>query len=283
MYAPSFHMLLLLRIHLIDESCAVGFLNRESLFLIVDTSSSDTRHPHLEEYLTTDTNQSMPLNKSGHLEKIVIAAKLNHDIVSGWPILQIMRKVSKNSTSTVDMTMSEPRPTGYLNVYEYDTSMNIEVGDMVHIQWPAEVVRVSESRYLLAYLTQLQGGTRKPLIYINVSSLSQNQTTTVTIPDATTINFQTGADATVTNNMFAIVGGVLFILVVVVLLAVVVIVIIMLLVMYQRKSTTKQSSNDNYAPVLPRSSAPRILNNPSYFQPVSKFQIIKFVEYIYRN
>ena len=211
-----------------DKSCAVGFLNRESLFLIVDTSSSDTGHPELEEYLMTDTNQSMPLNKSGHLEKFVIAAKLNHDIASGWPILQIMRKVGKNSTSAVDMTMSEPRPTGYLNVYEYDTSMNVEVGDVVHIQWPAEVVRTSESRYLLAYL--IQGGTRKPLIYINVSSLSPSQMTSI-IPAISAVDLITANKITTLTSLssvtvFAVTFGALFILVVFISLSVIGIIIV---------------------------------------------------------
>ena len=129
-----------------------------------------------------ESAQSVPLNESGRVMKIVMAAKFYHSIHSGWPILQIRRRIN-NSLVVVDMAMSEPKSLGYLNVFEYDMSTDIQAGDILRIRGSP----VTESRYLLAYLNH--NGVYKPLLHISVSNLSREVTsdTTLAIGNGTTI------------------------------------------------------------------------------------------------
>ena len=132
----------------------MGFLNRESLDLIVDTPRDNTIFSSLS--FTQNSIRSMPLSVSGNLIKFIIAAKFNHSDPSGWPVLQIRRR--GNVTA---MTRLEARPTGYLNVFEYETSpVDIQPGDVVRINNPES----SGQRYLLAYLSELSVST--PLVYV---------------------------------------------------------------------------------------------------------------------
>ena len=133
----------------------------------------------------------MPLNESEQVIKIAIAAKFYRSVHSGWPILQIRRRVN-NSLVVVDMAMSEPRPPGYLNV-QYDISTDVQVGDIVRIRGSP----VMESRYLLAYLNH--NGIYKPLLHISVSNLSSEATSDTTlaigkISNGTTNYFNTTDD-----------------------------------------------------------------------------------------
>ena len=45
-----------------------------------------------------ESSQSVPLNESGHVMKIAsaMAAKFYHSVYSGWPILQIRRRVNNS-------------------------------------------------------------------------------------------------------------------------------------------------------------------------------------------
>ena len=137
----------------------MGFLHRDSLNLIVaaprDSSIADSLY-FPQQFVPS---LSMPLNVSGQLTKFVIAAKFNHSAHSGWPILQIRRTVGNDSNVTT-MTTVEPTPTGYLNVFEYNLSFNIHLGDQVRILnlQPS----TTGSRYSLAYL----GNPPKPLVHI---------------------------------------------------------------------------------------------------------------------
>ena len=78
---------------------------------------------------------SMPLNQSGPLRRIIIAAKFNTSVDIGWPEIQIIRRASSvtNGSDTYDIafsTVTAPRHTGYLNLYEYDlvvTDFDIQV------------------------------------------------------------------------------------------------------------------------------------------------------------
>ena len=144
-----------------SSTCAVGFLNRQSLNLIVDAPRDDRIHKSL--HFRQHTLQSMPLTESGHLVRFIIAAKFNHSVSSGWPTLQIERKVSNDSHEVVAMTTLEPRPTGYLNVFEYEMSAEVQSGDVVRVYIPEPVTR---KKYLLAYV----GETSKPMVSIEVSN-----------------------------------------------------------------------------------------------------------------
>ena len=180
-----------------DGSCAVGFLHRRSLDLIVDalndTASFTSSSFQFNQY-PLESAQSVPLNESGRVMKIVMAAKFYHSIHSGWPILQIRRRIN-NSLVVVDMAMSEPRPSGYLNVFEYDMSTDVQAGDIVRIRGSP----VTESRYLLAYLNH--NGIYKPLLHISMSNLSgtseATSSTTLAIgnvSNGTTNGFNTTGD-----------------------------------------------------------------------------------------
>ena len=132
----------------------MGFLKNESLKLIVDAP----RNCNFFNFTLNDA-QSMPISESGLLVKFFIAAKFNHTISSGWPLLQIRRiQIKMNGSSDslyfsqVFSTTMEPIPTGYLNVFEYDVqnmSFNIQQDDIIQVFWP-EDTKVSR-RYSLAY------------------------------------------------------------------------------------------------------------------------------------
>ena len=64
-------------------------------------------------------------------------------IVSCWLARNADRR-ARNGTSYVAFTTNttEPKPTGYLNVYEYDlaaTNFSIQVGDVLNISWHGDV------------------------------------------------------------------------------------------------------------------------------------------------
>ena len=66
--------------------------------------------------------------------------------------------------STTNTT--EPRPTGYLNVYEYEfnNSVAVQIGDEVAISWHGNVSQIDQIRYSLAYYTD--SGSRVPMVSI---------------------------------------------------------------------------------------------------------------------
>ena len=228
--------------------------------------------------------QSMPLTESGHLVRFIIAAKFNHSVPSGWPTLQIKRRVNNGSHEAVATTTMEPRPTGYLNVFEYKMSAEIQPGDIVHVDIPEQDTESSRQRYLLAYV----GETSKPMVSIEVSNHSQSITTlsmvltdvdhktpggdhgTTAAADAAKLITTTEFTATTKllsshkeQPVVVIVGGILCILVVLILLTGV---STTLFVIYRCKNKSKDSSpgiSDVYTAVLPSSSVP-ILHNPTY-------------------
>ena len=102
---------------------------------------------------------SMPVNKSGPLNKIIIAARFDVTMPIGWPEVQIMRR-RDNGMSYIAFTTNttEPKPTGYLNLYEYDLSeaarFIIKSQDMLNITWHGDL---SQDRFLLAYYNCYNG------------------------------------------------------------------------------------------------------------------------------
>ena len=118
----------------------MGFLNEQSLRMIVEAPRDESRSfifseiPHLET--------SMPLNQSGPPRKMIMAAFFQVTASVGWPELQIIRRAS-NGTSFVAFTTSttEPKPTRYLNLYEYnlaETTFYIRPGDMLNFSWQGD-------------------------------------------------------------------------------------------------------------------------------------------------
>ena len=248
-----------------SSSCAVGFLNRQSLNQIVDAPRDDSIHRSLR-FRWQGTHLSMPLTGSGRLVRFIIAAKHDHSIPSGWPTLQVRRRVGNNSHKVVAMTTLEPRQTGYLNVFEYNLSAEVQSGDVVCVlnHTPEPVTESSGQRYLLAYVRE----TSKPMVSIEVSDNNQSITTlSMVTDDCSTVSntspktyggdHVTTAAAAVTNTaveltttmklsssrrkqpVIAIVGGVLCILVVLILLTGV---STTLFVIYRHKNKSKDSS-----------------------------------------
>ena len=64
------------------------------------------------------------------------------------------------------LTCDEPKPSGYLNVFEYEL---IQARDVVHIQvpWPSSP---ETSKYLLAHL-----GASQPMVYIDITNTNSDQ------------------------------------------------------------------------------------------------------------
>ena len=130
--------------------------------MIVDVNEKSTDdHPSVYLYSYTepyDTRApqpatSMPLTQSGKLKKLIIAGEFDVTVSAGWPELQIIR----NATDVVFTTSTaEPKPTGYLNVYEYDISTDkfeIKAGDVLNISWHMhfDVEYLNWNRFSLAY------------------------------------------------------------------------------------------------------------------------------------
>ena len=158
--------------------------------MIVNASRDDVIHSTLD--FRQRTVLSMPINESGLLVRLLIAAKFDHTISSGWPVLQIRRTLNGDSSShlTPLSTMKEPRPTGYLNVFEYvKQAMAFEVqhGDIVRVFWPPDT-NPNERRYSLAYFR----GSSNVMVSIEVRhqtvTTSQDSSVSTTIPPTKTID-----------------------------------------------------------------------------------------------
>ena len=135
----------------------MGFLKKESLQVIVDAPRDNQVYNSFG--FRVANAQSMPINEMGLLVKFFIAAKFDHTIPSGWPLLQIRRRIHTNDSSyylsLVFSTAMEPRPTGYLNVFEYDVqnmALNFDVqhNDRIRVYWPTDT-NILRRRYSLAY------------------------------------------------------------------------------------------------------------------------------------
>ena len=114
----------------------MGFLNKESLRLIVAAHGNPA--PPLY-YPVTPPNHgavsSVPLiNHSGPVQRWIFAAKFYNNVPLGWPELQIIRD---DHVAFSTRTM-QPKPTGHLNVYEYDmsaTQFTVQPGDAINVTW----------------------------------------------------------------------------------------------------------------------------------------------------
>ena len=103
----------------------------------------------------------MPLmiTQSKSLRGMVIAAKFNASVPIGWPALQIIRRENRYSRTYQPNThvalniTTEPRPTRYLNVYEYNLNSNfiVQEGDRLKISWHGDARYPEQIRFSLAY------------------------------------------------------------------------------------------------------------------------------------
>ena len=114
-----------------EWECAVGFLKEQSLWLIMAeprTSSPSVSFynlhtgylgiPHRQQAMST----SIMITQSGPLLRMIIVAEFNVTESFGWPELQIIRNETGIVFTTGDI---QPKPTGYLNVYEYNLSTRL--------------------------------------------------------------------------------------------------------------------------------------------------------------
>jgi hypothetical protein len=125
---------------------------------------------------------SMPITRFGPVKKMVIAARFNISVPVGWPELQIIRRAS-DGISNVAVTTStiEPKPTGYLNLYEYDLTaknFDIRVGDKLNITWHGNILQHDQIRFSLAYYS----GTSPiiPMVSVVFGDYDSNITTFIT-------------------------------------------------------------------------------------------------------
>ena len=212
------------------------------------------------------TIQSMPINKSGLLEKFFIAAKFDHTIPSGWPLIQIGRRIHINDSSYFSQVLSttmEPRPTGYLNVFEYDLqnmAFDVQNDDLIQVFWLIDT-NVSR-RYSLAYF----GDSSNVMLLIEINqtifttlhdSISTDDITTIAAADTPMITGEADVHIVTTiisaqiehsGNKTAIIIGCLITIILALMLFSTVTIIIVLTYRHHKSKTapyaTQQTSKD---------------------------------------
>jgi hypothetical protein len=250
----------------------MGFLKNESLQVIVD-APRDNRIYNSFNFILKNI-LSMPISESGLLVKFFIAAKFNNTIPSGWPVLQIRRRIHTSDSSYLREVFSitmEPRPTGYLNVFEYDVqnmTFDVQHNDSIRVFWP-QITNVSR-RYSLAYFrdnsnimlsietqhhtepvtTATVSGGNHDLIITTSSDALENVTFSMIITDAPT---KSGAPNVTTitlstNNTTTIIIGCLICTILALVLLSIATVIIVLTYRHHKNKTapyaTQQASKD---------------------------------------
>lgn len=248
----------------------MGFLNEQSLRMIVEAPRDESRSfifteiPHLD--------MSMPLNQSGPLRKMIMAAFFYVTASVGWPELQIIRRAS-NGTSYIAFTTNtiEPKPTRYLNLYEYDlaeTRFYVRPGDVLNLSWQgdADWTRfrfgdIDRVRFNLAYY---RNGTSPeiPMVSIVVGDCDSetdqltlnllNYCENVTEPTTSGITSTQSSNTILsTNNQNDSKSELTTVVVIgvvtscaLLLMTMIIIMIIMVLAMHWHKSTVKKSSTE---------------------------------------
>ena len=145
-----------------NSNCTDDFLSEQTLQSIVQNSLQSDKAPMFDELNDTQSNRlhiipDMTLTSTGLLTKWTFAAKFNHNIdgeaESSWPELQIWRKSreSGNQYTKISGSSMEPRPTGYLNVFEYDLSehpVEVKAGDVLGVYQPG----LEDAQYTLGFV-----------------------------------------------------------------------------------------------------------------------------------
>ena len=275
----------------------MGFLKKTSLHLIVDAPRNHSISS-LFSFKRVGNVQSVPINEPGLLLKLFIAARFNVTVSSGWPVLQIRRRNGDSYNLVREFgQMMEPRPTGYLNVYEYDLkniTFEVQCDDVVRVYWPVDT-NPSVRRYSLAYFrnssnvmlaievrqnnnsmcttnstldTTDSEDTAEPISTHTATSIDQMGTPGL---DTTELEASETAKNKQSNNIAAIIGGVLCAMAVIVFL--VVLAIIVFLAYLHRTHTKKFSPNtDNFSTLTTSGMSVPIFPNPTYSTTNGKFQ-----------
>ena len=183
----------------------MGFLNKQSLGIVLSASRYSQPPLHFPGIMSESVN--LHLTQSGRLGRIDIAAKFNITAHVGWPKLQIMRiNMEQNTYDIVASTTNttEPRPTGYLNVYEYEFNnrVTVQIGDEVAISWHGNVSQTDHDqiRYSLAYYNS--SGSRVPMVSIIVGDCGPETDwlTSNTLQQCEEINITTTSDSPGPSN-----------------------------------------------------------------------------------
>lgn len=191
------------------QECAVGFLDEQSLQVIVNVTSARSAgaHPSVYLYSYTQISQpatSMPLTQSGPLKKLIIAAEFDVTASAGWPELQIIR----NATDVVFSTNTiEPKPTGYLNVYEYNVSTDmfeIKAGDVLNISWHTNAGEPDKNRFSLAYYGNNGTSTKIPMVSI-VVGVCDSETNLLTL-NSLYMYCEEDTESTITSGKTSTIG-----------------------------------------------------------------------------
>ena len=183
----------------------MGFLNEQSLRIVLSASRYSQPPLHFPGIIMSES-VNLQLTQSGRLRRIVIAAKFNATAHVGWPKLQIMRiNMEQNTYDIVASTTNttEPRPTGYLNVYEYEfnNSVTVQIGDEVAISWHGNVSQPDQIRYSLAYYN-VSSGSRVPMVSIVVGDCGPetDRLTLNTLQQCEEMNITTTSDSPGPSN-----------------------------------------------------------------------------------
>ena len=188
----------------------------------VTSARSVGAHPSVYLYSYTRIPQSatsMPLTQSGPLKKLIIAAEFDVTASAGWPELQIIRNAANHAYVVFTTNTTEPKPTGYLNVYEYDISndtVEINVGDVLNISWRTNSGQSDRNRFSLAYyngtsskipmVSIVVGDCDSETNLLTLNSLYCEEDTESIVTNDKTSTIGTAIKSTVTN---AVIGGVI--------------------------------------------------------------------------
>ena len=225
------------------QQCAMGFLNEQSLEMIVSAPRDNYSSRSLSSVPGSLMAMSMPFTQQGLFRKIIIAAMFNPNASVGWPSLRVIRRAS-NGTPYVPFSthMEEPKPTGYLNVYEYDVSTQkfiIKTEDVLNISWYGSPLQQNQTqdRFSLAYYSNATipyPGIPMISVFVdtNVTMCHEEVGSTQSTKSAITTNSDRVIKRSTTIEVIVISGVVLCSLV---LLSVLIISVICILVMRQRR------------------------------------------------
>ena len=188
-----------------EQECAVGFLDEKSLQKIVGSAGT---YPSVLLYSYTPSSgtpqpaTSMSLTRSGPLKKVIIAAEFDVTVSNGWPELQIIRNVTDVVFTT---NTTEPKPTGYLNVYEYDISTDmfeVKAGDVFSISWHTNAGQPDRNRFSLTYYNN-GTSSEKPMVSI-VVGVCDSETNLLTL---NSLYCEEDTESTITTGKTSTIGS----------------------------------------------------------------------------
>ena len=204
----------------------------------------------------------MPLTRSGPLRRIVIAAKFNVTVQIGWPKIQILRSARNviNGTGTYIAAFTtstmEPKPTRYLNLYEYDltaTDFDIQIGDKLNISWYGNILQHDQIRFSLAYYNNSKSPAT-PMVSIIVGNCdSETDLNTLYCEDISTI----ASSVTISTNEKTIIITITVVFSLLLLIILLISLAVFTFVVKQRR----KSASVNFIAPIEMSIQPQMLHN----------------------